>query len=216
MRLLLVGPPGAGKGTQAHVLASRLGVPHISTGEIFRDHARRGTELGVLAKSYMDRGELVPDDVTNAMVRDRLTSADAQAGFLLDGFPRNVSQAEILDEILAAAGTKLDVALELVVDMPELERRITGRRTCRSCGRTWHIDFDPPATNDICDVDGGELFQRDDDTPETFRHRMRVYEAETAPILAYYEARGLLTGIDAMGSVDEVTERALEALSGVE
>ena len=216
MRLLLVGPPGAGKGTQAQVLASRLGVPHISTGEIFRDHARRGTDLGVLAKSYMDRGELVPDDVTNEMVRDRLTSEDTNAGFLLDGFPRNVGQAEILDEILSASGSKLDTALELVVDMAELERRITGRRTCRSCGRTWHLDFDQPAKPGVCDVDGGELFQRDDDSPETFRHRMRVYDGETSPILAYYSARGLLTGIDAMGTVDEVTERALKVLRSLE
>lgn len=213
MRLLLVGPPGAGKGTQATVLATRLGVPHISTGAIFRDNAARGTELGALAKSFMDKGDLVPDYVTNDMVKDRLTYPDVAPGFLLDGYPRNVGQAEVLDEMLADSGIKLDVVLELTVDRSELEKRITGRRTCRSCGHTFHLDFDPPRSAGICDQDGGELFQRDDDTAETFANRMNVYDAETAPILSYYTARGLLVAIDAMGAVDEVTERALAALA---
>jgi adenylate kinase len=213
MRLVLVGPPGAGKGTQAQVIAGRLGVPQISTGDIFRTNVGHGTELGILARSYMDRGDLVPDEVTVQMVRERLAEPDAGVGFLLDGFPRTVPQAEQLDDILReATGVKLDVVLELVVDDEEVVRRLAGRRTCRSCGRIFHIDFDPPTKPGICDVDGGELYQREDDREETVRHRLEVYYDQTAPLIAFYAARGVLIGIDAMGPVDDVTERALEAL----
>lgn len=212
MRLVLVGPPGAGKGTQAAFIAQARTIPKISTGDIFRANVREGTELGVAAKKYMDAGDLVPDEVTIGMVRNRLAEDDAVKGFLLDGFPRNVPQAEVLGQMLDAMGTKLDVVLELVVDDDEVVRRLSGRRTCRNCGHIWHVDFDPPAAEGICDRCGGELFQRDDDKPETIRHRLEVYAEQTSPLVAYYAAKGLLIGIDATGPVDNVTDRALDAL----
>jgi len=213
VRLVLVGPPGAGKGTQAQYIAQSRSVPKISTGDIFRANVSSGTDLGQLAKRYMDKGDLVPDDVTVAMVSDRLAARDALAGFLLDGFPRTVPQAEQLDDVLRERQkAKLDVVLELVVDDDEVVRRLSGRRTCRTCGTVWHIDFDPPTVDGICDHDGGELFQRDDDKAETVRHRLEVYYEQTAPLVTFYAARGLLVGIDAMGPVDDVTDRALEAL----
>jgi adenylate kinase len=212
VRLVLVGPPGAGKGTQAAFIAQARSIPKISTGDIFRANVREGTELGIAAKKYMDAGDLVPDEITIGMVRNRLAEDDAVKGFLLDGFPRNVPQAEVLNEILESMGTQLDVVLELVVDDDEVVRRLSGRRTCRSCGHIWHIDFDPPTVPDICDRCEGELFQRDDDRPETIRHRLEVYQEQTAPLVAYYAERGLLIGIDATGPVDNVTERALDAL----
>ena len=175
MRIVLVGPPGAGKGTQAQFIASHLSIPKISTGDIFRVNVSQGTELGREAKAYMDRGDLVPDSVTIAMVRDRLAEGDTSDGFLLDGFPRTLTQAKALDETLDDMGGKLDVVLELVVDDDEVVRRLSGRRTCRICGRVWHVDFDPPIREGICDQCGGELFQRDDDREETVRHRLEVY-----------------------------------------
>ena len=212
MRLVLVGPPGAGKGTQAQYIAEHLGVPQISTGDIFRSHVSQGTALGLEAKSYMDRGDLVPDDVTVNMVRERLGDEDAREGFLLDGFPRTVPQAQVLDDILAEAGFKLDVVLELVVDDDEVIRRLSGRRTCRSCNHIWHVDFDPPTVEGLCDIDGGELYQRDDDQAETIANRLEVYSASTAPLVNYYAGRGLLVGIDATGPVDDITSRAIDAL----
>jgi adenylate kinase len=212
MRLVLVGPPGAGKGTQAQFIAAHLSVPQISTGDIFRANVSLGTPLGKQAKAYMDAGDLVPDEVTVAMVRDRLAEPDAARGFLLDGFPRTVPQAVELDDMLADMDTKLDVVLELIVDDDEVVRRLSGRRTCRSCGHIWHVDFDPPSKEGICDNCGGELFQRDDDKPETIRHRLQVYYDQTAPLAGYYGERGILTGVDAMGPVDDVTERAIAAL----
>ena len=213
MRLVLLGPPGAGKGTQAQFVAAERRVPKISTGDIFRANVSRGTELGLAAKAYMDKGDLVPDSVTIEMVRDRLGEEDAAKGFLLDGFPRTVPQAQVLDEILGQHGQDpLDVVLELVVDDDEVVRRLSGRRTCRTCNRVWHVDFDPPAVEGVCDVDGGELYQRDDDREETIRHRLDVYAEQTAPLVAFYATRGLLVGLDATGPVDDVTQRALDAL----
>ncbi len=212
MRIVLVGPPGAGKGTQAQFIASHLSVPKISTGDIFRDNVSRGTELGRRAQAYMARGDLVPDEVTIAMVTDRLGEDDAQNGFLLDGFPRNVPQAEKLSKLLASWHTKLDVVLELVVDDDEVVRRLSGRRTCRRCGRVWHVSFDPPTKPDVCDVCGGELFQRDDDSEDTIRHRLEVYQQQTSPLASFYADEGILLGIDATGPVEEVTERALASL----
>ncbi len=211
MRLVLIGPPGAGKGTQAQYIASHLSIPKISTGDIFRDNVKNSTELGRLAKEYMDKGDLVPDEVTIAMVRDRLTEDDAQEGFLLDGFPRNVPQAEELKKILSEWGTKLDLVLELVVDNDEVVRRLAGRRTCRRCGKVWHVLFDEKR-DDICDDCGGELFQRDDDREETVRHRLEVYQEQTAPLVSFYADEGLLVGIDATGPVEDVTGRALDGL----
>ena len=212
MRVVLVGPPGAGKGTQAQFIASHLSIPKISTGDIFRYNVSTGTDLGQQAKAYMDRGDLVPDEVTIGMVTARLQEPDAQAGFLLDGFPRNVPQAEVLRKLLADWDTKLDVVLELVVDDDEVVRRLSGRRTCRQCGRIWHVLFEPPARADICDDCGGELFQRDDDRERTIRHRLDVYAEQTQPLIAFYADDGILLGIDATGPVDEITERAMIAL----
>jgi adenylate kinase len=213
VRLVLVGPPGAGKGTQAQFIAKQRGIPKISTGDIFRANVSQGTELGLAAKKYMDAGDLVPDHVTIEMVRARLAEPDAAPGFLLDGFPRNVPQAEVLDDILREVNnTKLDVILELVVDDDEVVRRLSGRRTCRNCNHVWHIDFDPPTVEGICDHCGSELYQRDDDREETIRHRLDVYAEQTAPLVAFYARRGVLVGLDATGPVDDVTDRALEAL----
>ena len=212
MRLVLVGPPGAGKGTQAQFLSSHLSIPKISTGDIFRDNVSHGTALGRRAQAYMERGDLVPDKITIAMVTDRLADDDAGSGFLLDGFPRNVPQAETLKKLLSAWDTRLDVVLELVVDDDEVVRRLSGRRTCRRCGRVWRATFDPPSRPDICDDCGGELFQRDDDREETIRHRIEVYQQQTSPLIAFYADEGILLGIDATGPVDEITDRALNAL----
>ena len=212
MRIVLVGPPGAGKGTQAQFIASHLSIPKISTGDIFRANVSGNTPLGQKAKEFMDRGDLVPDEVTIAMVRDRLAEEDAQEGFLLDGFPRNVPQAETLKKILSEMDRKLDLVLELVVDDDEVVRRLSGRRTCRKCGRIWHVAFDPPTKDGVCDNCGGELFQRDDDREETIRHRLEVYQEQTAPLASFYADEGILVGLDATGPVEEVTERALAAL----
>jgi adenylate kinase len=212
VRLVLVGPPGAGKGTQAQFIASHFSIPKISTGDIFRLNVSQGTELGLEAKKYMEAGDLVPDAVTIGMVRDRLAEDDARDGFLLDGFPRNQHQATVLDELLAEMGTKLDVVLELVVDDDEVVRRLSGRRTCRSCGHVWHRDFDPPTTDGVCDHCGGELFQREDDRSETVRHRLEVYAEQTEPLVGYYSERGILAGIEATGQVEDVTERAIGTL----
>ncbi len=217
MRLVLVGPPGAGKGTQAQFIAEHLSVPKISTGDIFRANVSSATPLGLQAKAYMDRGDLVPDDVTIDMVRLRLQEPDASQGFLLDGFPRTVPQAQVLDDILSETdGSKLDVVLELVVDSEEVVRRLSGRRTCRTCNHVWHLDFDPPTVEGTCDLDDGELYQRDDDQAETIQNRLEVYELSTAPLVNYYAGRGVLVGIDATGPVDDVTERAIDALRPLE
>jgi adenylate kinase len=212
VRVVLVGPPGAGKGTQAQFIASHLAIPKVSTGDIFRYNVSAGTELGRQARSFMERGDLVPDEVTVAMVASRLQEDDSLSGFLLDGFPRNVPQAETLKKLLADWGMRLDLVLELVVDHDEVIRRLSGRRTCRKCGRVWHIAFDPPSVSGKCDECGGELFQRDDDREETIRHRLEVYEQQTQPLISYYADEGILLGIDATGPVEDVTERALLAL----
>lgn len=208
-----MGPPGAGKGTQAEFIAAHFGIPKISTGDIFRANVSGGTELGRTAKKYMDAGDLVPDEVTNAMVRDRLAQPDAAGGFLLDGFPRNVSQAHELDGILEALGTRLGVVLDLDVDHEEVVRRLSGRRTCKKCGHVWHLEYDAPTTEGICDKCGGELYQRDDDYPETVRHRLEVYSSQTAPLIEFYGGRDQLVAIDALGAVEDVTERAIAALT---
>jgi adenylate kinase len=189
-----------------------LSIPKISTGDIFRSNVSEGTPLGLEAKKYMDAGDLVPDEVTIGMVRDRLADDDAQTGFLLDGFPRTVRQAETLEKMLAERSSALDVVLELVVDDDEVVRRLSGRRTCRRCGLVWHVDFDPPSRPDVCDQCNGALFQRDDDREETIRHRLEVYTEQTAPLVGFYADRGILVGIDAMGLVEDVTERAIAAL----
>ena len=212
MRIVVVGPPGAGKGTQAEFIAAHLAVPKISTGEIFRENVAGGTPLGVQARRYMDSGQLVPDEITINMVRDRLAEPDAADGFLLDGFPRTTPQAVALDKLLADLGTALDLILELVVDDDEVIRRLSGRRTCRGCGKIWHVEFDAPTREGVCDRCGGELFQRDDDKAETIAERLLVYARDTAPLIDYYGAQGKLVGIDATGPVEDVTVRAIDAL----
>ncbi|WP_030811704.1 adenylate kinase [Streptomyces sp. NRRL F-2799] len=213
MRIVLVGPPGAGKGTQAVRLAEKLGVPHISTGDLFRANISRQTELGKLAKSYMDAGNLVPDEVTIAMAKDRMEQPDAENGFLLDGFPRNVSQAQALDELLQSEGITLDAVLDLEVPEEEVVKRIAGRRICRNdSSHVFHVTYSPPKKEGVCDVCGGELYQRDDDSEDTVRKRLEVYHTQTEPIIDYYKAQGLVVTISSLGPVDEITKRALEAL----
>lgn len=212
MRLVLVGPPGAGKGTQAEFIAAHLSVPKISTGDIFRANVSQGTPLGLEARRYMDAGGLVPDEVTINMVRGRLAEADAADGFLLDGFPRTVPQAVALDKMLTDTGGGLDLVLELVVEPDEVIRRLSGRRTCHGCRKVWHVEFDAPTHEGVCDRCGGELYQRDDDKPETIAERLRVYSRDTAPLVDYYGAQSKLVGIDATGPVEDVTVRAIDAL----
>lgn len=213
MRIVLVGPPGAGKGTQAAFLAKNLSIPHISTGDLFRANISQGTELGKQAKAFMDAGNLVPDEVTIGMAHDRMTQSDAANGFLLDGFPRNVSQAEALDESLKADGQKLDAVLDLEVPEDEVVKRIAGRRICRNdSSHVFHVTYSKPKTEGVCDVCGGELYQRGDDKEETVRKRLDVYHRETEPIIDHYKAQGLVVTISALGKVDEVTKRAMDAL----
>lgn len=213
MRIVLVGPPGAGKGTQAALLAQTLSIPHVSTGDLFRANISQGTELGRLAKSIMDTGKLVPDEVTIAMVKDRLQQDDAENGFLLDGFPRNTAQAVALDGILGEFGIALDGVLDLEVPEDEVVRRIAGRRLCRNdSAHIFHVLYNQPKVEGVCDICGGELYQRSDDSEETVRTRLEVYHTETEPIIEYYAKQGLVTTISALGKVDEVTERAIAAL----
>lgn len=209
--LVLLGVPGAGKGTQARLLEAELGIPQISTGDLFRYNLKNQTELGLLAKSYMDRGELVPDEVTILMVQDRIQQEDCQKGAIFDGFPRNLNQAVALDQMTEADGGIRRVLLFNLED-DEAMRRITGRRTCKVCGTAYHIDYNPPQVEGKCDLDGGELIQRDDDKPETVRTRLYVYYKQTSPLIGYYFAKGLLTEIDGTQPIDEVQKQLLTVL----
>ncbi|MHB1127432.1 MAG: adenylate kinase [Bacillota bacterium] len=203
MKLLLMGPPGAGKGTQAEVLTAKLQVPHISTGDMFRNAIKEGTALGKKAKEYMDAGKLVPDEVTVGIVRERLSEPDSQQGFLLDGFPRTVPQAEALDGILGNMGRKLDAVVNISVPRENLMERLTGRRVCRNCGATYHVVFNP-APGGVCTGCGGELYQRADDTEETVKNRLDVYAAQTEPLITYYLGQGLLKEIDGEQPIEKV------------
>ena len=204
MKIILMGPPGAGKGTQAEKLVDLYQIPHISTGDMFRKAQKDGTELGLKAKSYMDQGQLVPDEVTVGIVKERLAEADCKEGFLLDGFPRTVQQADALDTILAELDMALDCVVNIEVDKAFLVDRLTGRRVCRACGATYHIANKAPKVEGVCDKCGGELYQRGDDTIETVSNRLDVYAAQTAPLIDYYKSKGIMCSIDGSKSMEEV------------
>lgn len=212
MNLILLGPPGAGKGTQAKMLIDTFDIPQISTGDILRAAVKEGTPMGVRAKSYMDSGALVPDEVVVGIVRERLQKADCASGFILDGFPRTVPQADALKESLKSLNKDLTAVITLEVDTEVLVARLTGRRTCRQCGAGYHVAFDPPSKEGACDSCGGELYQRDDDQENTIRNRLQVYRDQTEPLVAYYEQDGLVVSIDGMQRIDEVKASILAAL----
>ncbi len=202
--VVMLGPPGAGKGTQAKLLAEKLGVPHVSSGDLFRDHLGRKTELGLLAKEYMDRGDLVPDDVTVGMVVERIGRPDCRDGVILDGFPRTLSQAAALDSALAERGQGVTVVPLIQVADEEIVKRLTARRVCRNCGAVYNLVFNPPSVEGVCDACGGELYQRDDDNPETVRNRLFTYYKETSPLIGYYFAKDLLAEIDGELAIEAV------------
>ena len=204
MRIVLLGPPGAGKGTQAANIVKKYEIPHISTGDIFRKNIKEETELGKKAKEYIDKGLLVPDDIVVAIVKDRLTMEDCQHGFMLDGFPRTVAQAQALDEELQKLGLSLDKVINIEVAKKELVERAVGRRICKDCGSTYHIKFNPPSQNGVCDECGGELYQRKDDTQETVRKRIEIYLQETKPLINHYKKHDILVKIDGEQDIDNV------------
>ncbi|MGM0396299.1 MAG: adenylate kinase [Bacillota bacterium] len=204
MRLVLLGPPGAGKGTQASAIVEKYDIPHISTGDIFRANIKEGTALAQEVKAYMDKGLLVPDELVVSIVKDRLLKEDCKEGFLLDGFPRTVEQAEALDSELEKMGIKLDVVININAPAEILVERAVGRRICRECGATYHIKFNPPKVEGVCDKDGGELYQRDDDNEETVTTRINVYMEQTEPLIDYYKKQGLLLDVDGTKKIDEV------------
>lgn len=214
MNLLIMGPPGAGKGTQAEELVKRFGITHISTGDMFRSAIKDGTEMGLKAKEYMDKGELVPDFVVVGMVKERLSQPECARGFLLDGFPRNVVQAEALDETLRSVGINLNGVINIVVPREKLIKRLTGRRICRSCGASYHVSFKKPREEGICDNCGGELYQRSDDNETAVNNRLYVYEASTEPLIDYYSKRGLLRNINGDQVIDKVMEDIFKSICG--
>ena len=214
MNIIVMGLPGAGKGTQADNIVEKYDTPHISTGDMFRAAISEGTELGVKAKSYMDQGALVPDEVTIGIVRERLSKPDCEKGFLLDGFPRTVPQAEALDALLSDMGRKIEYVLNIEVDPDELVKRLTGRRICKVCGTSYHLLFNPPKVEGVCDKDGGELYQREDDNPETVKNRLEVNMTQTAPLLAFYNAKNVLSNIDGQQDIDDVFKELDAILQG--
>ncbi len=212
MNLIMLGPPGAGKGTQAALLAERLSVPHVASGDLFREALNAETELGLMAKSFMDRGDLVPDEITIAMIRERLLEADCEKGIILDGFPRTIEQGEALGELLAAQGRVIDAALLIDAPEDELVKRLSSRRTCRSCQAVYNLISNPPNEEGRCDACGGELYQRSDDEPDTVRNRIRVYWEQTSPLIDYYQDKGLLITIESEGGIEHVQRKILKAL----
>lgn len=215
MKLILLGPPGAGKGTQAKMLIEHYGVPQISTGDILRGAVKEGSPMGVKAKSFMDAGALVPDEVVVGIVEERLRKPDCDNGFILDGFPRTVPQADALAKTLDAMGKNLDAVVSLEVDIEALVARLAGRRTCEACGAGYHVDYEPPAVEGVCDKCGGKLIQREDDKEATIRNRMAVYNEQTAPLVDYYRKAGLLMTVDGMLPINEVSAEILSSLKAV-
>ncbi|PXX84262.1 adenylate kinase [Staphylococcus warneri] len=212
MNIILMGLPGAGKGTQASEIVKKLPIPHISTGDMFRKAIKDETDLGKEAKSYMDRGELVPDEVTVGIVKERISEDDAKKGFLLDGFPRTIDQAEALNSIMAELDRNIDAVINIEVPEEELMNRLTGRRICENCGTTYHLVFNPPKVEGICDLDGGKLYQREDDNPETVSNRLKVNVKQSKPILEYYDNKGVLKNIDGSKDIEEVTTDVIDIL----
>lgn len=215
MNLVLMGLPGAGKGTQAEKIVQEYGIPHISTGDMFRAAIKEGTALGLQAKAYMDRGDLVPDEVTIGIVRERLSKDDCEKGFLLDGFPRTVAQAEALEAMLAELGRSIDYVINIEVDKALLMERLTGRRICKECGATYHLVFNPPAKLGVCDKCGGELYQRADDNEETVANRLEVNMKQTQPLLDFYRAKGYLRNINGQQEIEQVFADICELLGGL-
>ena len=214
MRLILLGPPGAGKGTQAKDLVQKYGIPQISTGDILRKNLADKTTLGLEAKKFMDKGELVPDSVVVGIVKERLKEDDCKKGYILDGFPRTVPQAEALDAALADMKTPIDKVLSIEVPDSELVKRLGGRRTCRNCQAGYHVAFKPSKKEGVCDSCGGELYQRDDDKEEAITNRLKVYQASTSPLINYYKAKGLLAAVDGVGGMKDILDRMVRALEG--
>ncbi|NIV33231.1 MAG: adenylate kinase [Anaerolineae bacterium] len=213
--IVLLGPPASGKGTQAARLRDALGLPHVASGDLFRENLKHETDLGLKAKVFMDRGELVPDDVTIAMVMERLGRLDCAGGALLDGFPRTIAQAEALDRALAERGHTISVVPYIAVPDEVLVERVSGRRLCRVCGEAYHVKFNPPKRPGVCDNDGGELYQRDDDRPETVRKRLQVYWEQTSPLIDYYRDKGVLVEVDGDQSIEAVQEELRAAVAGI-
>jgi len=214
MNIVLLGPPGSGKGTQAKMIAEKYGVVHISTGDILRENVRNNTPLGVEAKKYMEAGKLVPDSLLIDIIKDRLAKDDVKGGWMLDGYPRTIPQAEAMDEILPSLGQKIDVVLNIDVPDEELVKRVTGRRMCK-CGATYHVQFNPPKVPGKCDACGGELYQRADDTEETVKERLQAYHAQTQPLIDYYDKKGIVVTVLGVGDIKEIFGKIAEALDKI-
>lgn len=212
MKIVMLGAPGAGKGTQADLICEKNGIPHISTGDIFRANIKNGTELGNRAKAYMDKGELVPDELTVEILLDRVAKDDCEKGYVLDGFPRTIPQAEALTRALGERGESIDVALDIEVPDSYITERMAGRRACSKCGAGYHVSFHMPRVEGVCDLCGGELIQRDDDKPETVEKRLSVYHEQTKPLIDYYTTAGVLKEIDGTQKIDKVFSDIIEVL----
>lgn len=215
MNLILLGAPGAGKGTQAKNIVNKYGIPQIATGDMLREAVKKGTDLGKKAKEYMDKGELLPDEIVIGIVKDRLKEDDAQKGFILDGFPRTINQAEELDKILPELGMELDAVINVAVPEDEVVRRIVNRRSCKDCGAVYHLVYQPPKEEGKCDYCGGELYQRDDDKEETVRDRYNVYREQTEPLIEYYSKQDLVKNVDGTKDIDEVTKDVMDILDNL-
>ena len=215
LKLIIMGGPGAGKGTQADNIVREYGIPHISTGDIFRENIKGETVLGKEVKGYLDKGQLAPDELTVKIVEDRLSRADCEKGFVLDGFPRTINQAESLDKFMSDNGSEITAAVNIYVSDEEIVERLSGRRVCRSCGKSYHIKYGPPAVEDVCDSDGGELFQRDDDKPEVIKSRLTVYHAQTEPLLEYYKNKGIFLQIRGREEISDTTKDMFDTLEKI-